>query len=355
MEIHQLLPKLGYGDAITNCALKLREWLREWGHESEIFAEEAHPRVQRHRRPPDALRPGPRAVTIYHHGIWSEAVWNRFRSLSGRRAMIYHNVTPPHFFAPYGGGAYDLTRRARELLPELRDVVHFPMADSEFNRAELVDFGFRDVRLLPVPVDFRAFDEATPDARILDELRDGARNLLFVGRIVPNKRVEDVVRVFASYHLFIEPASRLVLVGSGEEIPEYLEQVRAVAAELGVPRSVVFTGRVDFSELAALYRVAHLFVCMSEHEGFCVPLLEAMHHDVPVLARAEGAVPETLGGAGVLVRERNFPVIAEVANVLLTDDDLRARVQSGQRTRLRHFAPERAAERLRHRVREWAA
>jgi glycosyltransferase involved in cell wall biosynthesis len=355
MEIHQLVPTLGYGDAIGNSVLTLQRWLRSWGHESEIFAEEAHPRVKDLCQAPERLRAGPRTVTIYHHGIWSEPIWDRFRRLSGIRAMVYHNVTPAHFFAPYGGPVYDLTKKGRDLLRDLRDVVHVPLADSGFNRDELVEAGFCNVRVLPVPVDFHAFDAEAPDERVVQEFGDGARNLLFVGRLVPNKRHEDVVRVFASYHRYIDPASRLILAGSTSGMEQYVAHVRTVASALGVLGHVVFTGQVSLSELVALYRAAHLFVCMSEHEGFCVPLLEAMHHDVPVIARAEGAVPETLGDAGVLVRERNFPVIAEAAHLLVTDEDLRESVLRRQRERLRHFATERAADRFRECVDEWAA
>lgn len=347
MEIHQLLASLEYGDAVASQALAIQERLRAWGHQSDIFAPNRHPLATQPIRPLDEMPTSDDAVTIYHHAFWSDEIHERLGSLSGRIAMVYHNVTPEHYFAPYSAELRESATRARDALGPLRSMVAAPLTVSEFNRDELNEAGYRDVGLLPLPLDLAAFESMTPATDVLARYDDGVTNFLFVGRLAPNKRQEDVIRVFAWYHRYIDSASRLLLVGAAPELSEYREDLEAVARSLVVEDQVVFAGKVSFPELVAYYRVADLFLCMSEHEGFCAPLVEAMFHELPVIARAEGAVPETLGESGVLVRGRNVPKIAEAARLLLSDRQLRSNVVARQRGRLETFTPERFEDALR--------
>lgn len=351
MEIHQLLASLEYGDAVAGQALAIQRQLRAWGHESDIFAPRRHPLATETIRPLEELSTAEDVVTIYHHAFWSEQIHERLGGLRGRVAMIYHNVTPEHYFAPYDDGLRASAARARDALGTLRELVQWPLTVSEFNRTELQELGFRDVELLPLPLDVAAFSEATPSTDVYARYDDGWKNFLFVGRLAPNKRQEDVIRIFAWYHRHVDTASRLLLVGAAPEFEAYRQDLVAVAGAEGVEEHVVFAGKVSFDDLAAYYRVADVFVCMSEHEGFCAPLVEAMAHDLPVIARAEGAVPETLGDAGVLVRGRNVPKIAEVAAFLFRDAELRADVIARQRARLAAFGPERFSDALERFVR----
>jgi len=172
--------------------------------------------------------------------------------------------------------------------------------------------------------------------------RDGWTTVLHVGRFAPNKRIEDLVRAFHVYRR-INPKSRLLLVGTDAGLENYSAAVRALAERLGTP-DVHFLGHIDFRQLCACYRLADLYVAMSEHEGFCVPLLEAMHFGVPIVAFAAGAVPETLGGAGLLFREKRFEEVAELMHLAVSDPALRAGLVAAGRGRLEHFAP-RAIER----------
>lgn len=339
MRIHQLLASLEFGDAVASQALAIQRRLRAWGHESDIFAAARHPRSTEPTRGLDELPDADDAVTIYHHAFWSEEMHEKLHGLRGRLAMVYHNVTPEHWFAPYSSELRDSAARARAALEVLRDWVHFPLTVSEFNRVELGRAGFRDVGILPLPLDLAAFSRVEPDAETMSRFADGWTNLLFVGRLAPNKRQEDVIRIFAWYHRFVDRASRLLLVGAAPEIDAYRQDLVWVAESLRVADHVVFAGKVSFEELAAFYRVADVFVCMSEHEGFCAPLIEAMAHDLPVVARAEGAVRETLGDAGVLVRERDVPAAAEALRLVLSDGDLHAAVLERQRRRLEVYGP----------------
>ncbi len=340
MQIHQLLASLEYGDAVANQALAIQRQLRAWGHDSDLFAPRRHPQATAPLRALDELSSSTDAVTIYHHAFWSEQIEARLRNLPGRLALVYHNVTPASYFAPYREELAASSVRARAALASLKELVDLPLTVSDYNRAELVASGFRDVELLPLPIDLDAFRNVAPDPAVLRRFSDGRKNFLFVGRLSPNKRQEDVIRIFAWYHRFVDPVSRLLLVGAAPEIDDYRKDLIDVAASLGVATHVVFAGKVSFSELAAYYRVADVFLCMSEHEGFCVPLLEAMLHDLPVVARAAGATAQTLGGAGVLLHGRNVPRGAEAVRRLLDDDALRARVLARQRQRIESFGPQ---------------
>lgn len=346
MEIHQLLASLEYGDAVSGQALAIQNQLRAWGHESRIYAPRRHPLATEPIHELDAMPDSSSAVTIYHHAFWSEQIHERLGSLGGRIAMLYHNVTPEHFFAPYSEELGASAARARGALVTLREIVKWPLTVSDFNRAELRDLGFDDVQILPLPLDLSSFRAATPSPEVCARFEDGWTNFLFVGRLAPNKRQEDVIRVFAWYHRHVDAASRLFLVGAAPEFDAYRKDLTEVARVEGVSEHVVFAGKVSFEELAAYYRVADLFVCMSEHEGFCAPLIEAMSHDLPVIARAEGAIPETLGDAGILVRGRNIPKIAEAAALLVRDAEIRRDVVARQRVRLEAFGPEVFSEAL---------
>ena len=188
-----------------------------------------------------------------------------------------------------------------EQMKALAGVAPVVMADSRFNAAELEAAGYGPVRVLPLLLDFDRI-AAAPDAALLRRLDDGKANVLFVGRCVPNKRIEDLLHAFHYFQSFMAPESRLILVGSLAGFERYHAYLRSIACRLGL-QDVLFTGAVPQAELNAYYAAAAVFLCMSEHEGFCIPLLESLAHDVPVVAFAAAAVPETLDGAGILFRE----------------------------------------------------
>ena len=339
MEIHQLLPNLSYGDAISNQAIALKRLLHSWGHTSEIFTQYIHPKVANECQHFSRYKPSAETITIYHHSIGSE-VSRVFTRAAGKRMMIYHNITPAHFFAPYAPKTYKLTKQGRESLGEYRDCVDMVLGDSAYNCEELSELGYRNPRVFPILVDFTDFQTTTPSAVTMGRFDDGWTNLLFVGRIAPNKCQEDVIRTFAHYNRFIDRKSRLFLVGNHSDMDAYLMTLKEVARSCGVEDQVFFTGHTTFPELVAYYRLADAFLCMSEHEGFCVPLLEAMFHDVPILAYNTTGVPYTLGDAGVLLTRKDTAVAAEMLHLLIADAPLRQRVIQKQRERLADFGAE---------------
>ncbi len=338
LRIHQLLASLEFGDAVAREALAIQRQLRAWGHASEIFVGQRHPRATEATRVLEDLAAESESAVLYHHAFWSERIDRCLREYPGPIGMVYHNITPAHFFAPYNEELQDSALRARAALEPLRTRVVASATASDFNRRELEALGFSGVGILPFPLELEDFLGTEPDPGVLSRYSDGQSNFLFVGRLAPNKRQEDVIRVFGWYHRFVNAASRLLLVGAAPEIDAYREDLLRVAQSVGVADAVVFAGKVTFAELVAYYRVADLFLCMSEHEGFCAPLIEAMAFDVPVLARDCGAVGETLGDAGILLPGGGVPPAAEAAALLLSDASVRRAVLQRQRMRLATFS-----------------
>ncbi len=343
--VHQLVPNLVVGDAISQQVLALRDMLRTLGFASEIFVEHVHASLASEARASSELRTLDRdAVLIYHFSIASTAT-DKYRQLSNRRVLVYHNITPPEFFRGVNEKVAGFCAHGREELAALRPTAAIALADSEFNRQELLTLGYLRTAILPIVLDTRRFDQS-PIARLERSYRDGHTNFLHVGRLVPNKRLEDVIKVFWFYRRKIDADSRLFIVGIDTDTELYSFALRSLVGDLVLP-GVVFTGGVSPRELAQYYRLAHVYLCMSEHEGFCAPLVEAMHFGVPVVAYAAGAVPETVADGGILVREKRFAEIAEVVGMVREDDALRGRIVERGRKRAAAFTATAMLPRLR--------
>ncbi|MBN2370194.1 MAG: glycosyltransferase family 4 protein [Vicinamibacteria bacterium] len=328
--VHQLLAALSYGDAISDEALTIRGHLREAGLASDIFAEGVHPRMSGEARPlweyPGRSSAG--TVCLFHFSIGSAAGPMIFHA-PDRLVIIYHNITPAHWFLGFHPHLAGLCHNGRRELDAFAGRAELALGDSEFNRRELDAAGFRRTGVLPIVLDVQRYRQ--PPAPLIRRFyRDGRRNVLFVGRIIPNKRIDDLIRVFAVYQRYIEPRSRLLLVGDHRGHERYFDRLREMAQALRLDE-IVFTGHVDQSDLLAYYSVADAFLCLSEHEGYCVPLVEAMLLDVPVIAYDAGAVAETLRGGGVLLREKRPETVAELLHRLIDDAALRSAVLATQR------------------------
>ena len=328
--VHQLLAALSYGDAIGNEALAIQAHLRRAGFDSEIYAEKVHPRMARLARPlwryPEVS--SPRTVCLFHFSIGS-AAGPLIHGLPDRLGLIYHNITPARWFVGFHHHLARLCHDGRRELRAFASRAELALGDSEFNRRELVDAGFRRTGVLPIVLDLDSYTRrASPVIRRL--YGDGRTNVLFVGRIIPNKKIDDLIRVFAVYQRHLDPRSRLLLVGDYRGHERYFDRLQQWVRSLRLG-DVVFTGQVDDDELLAYYSVAGAFLCLSEHEGYCVPLVEAMQLDVPVLAYDAGAVAETLNGGGLLLKEKRPEFVAELLREVLTNRGLREAVLSTQR------------------------
>jgi glycosyltransferase involved in cell wall biosynthesis len=329
--IHQLLPDIVYGDAISNQARAIRDHLRRHGYESEIFVKRRGPRMTDEARLFDEARPAPTDALIYHHSIGSELTAFAIAH-EGPKCLVYHNVTPAEFYAPYRPGFAWMLEMGRAHLARLAPHFAVAVGDSAFNAAELAACGFRAPGVLPIIIDPDKWNIA-PDAELSARLQDGRRNILFVGRVAPNKRQERLVEAFAHYRA-LEPHARLVIAGEGRASDPFFNRVQATITRLELAPHVEVTGQIADAALLAYYRTAHLYWSFSEHEGFGAPLVEAMWFDVPVLALSVTAVPETMDAAGVLFSHtEELTTVATRAHALTHDADTRRTVIAAQRTR----------------------
>jgi glycosyltransferase involved in cell wall biosynthesis len=285
-------------------------------------------------------------VTIFHYALPSP-MSDALTRLPGRRVLYYHNVTPAHFFAPYDPGLFRLATLARRELASLAGKVDLALGVSEYNRRELEAFGFAPTGVLTLPIDLSRLTHASPRPALDRLLDDEFVNFLFVGRIAPNKRIEDHIRLAEHYKRYVDAFYRFIFVGRYDAVPRYYATIRAMMTDYQLLQErFVFTGPVPDAELATYYRHAAVYISLSEHEGFCAPLLEAMATDVPVLAYSAAAVPETLGGAGVQFAPKDLEQAAELMGALAFDDRLRSDVIAGQRRRLQDFGDARVLREL---------
>jgi glycosyltransferase involved in cell wall biosynthesis len=343
--VHQLVPNFDLGDAIGNHVRALRGLLRGWGYASDVYAQYVHAALAADARFYTRYREvsRPEQVLLFHFSIGSE-VTSFFAGLPDRKVVVYHNITPAEYFVGVNARVADRCRRGRWELQRLAPVTDLALGVSEFNRRELEAAGFRRTGVLPILLDWGTY--AHPPVRALQERYGRGTHLLYVGRVAPNKRIEDLVKTYYFYRR-LDPQSRLLVVGSAVDTEGYLAGCQKLAAELGILDGIVFTGAVPQADLCTYYRLAAAYLSMSEHEGFCVPLLEAMHFGVPIVAYAAAGVPGTLGEAGLLVGEKDFPALAELIHRVVTEPVLREAVIAGQRARLRAFDAELIGARLR--------
>jgi glycosyltransferase involved in cell wall biosynthesis len=327
--IHQVLATLGYGDAIGNEVLGIQRVLRAAGYESEIFVQTADPRLEDltldYRDLVEASHPD--NILFHHFSIGSRASRVAY-ALPERMALVYHNITPPEYFVDIHKELVQLCFRGRRELALYRDRCDLALGDSEYNRQELAALGFPVTGVLPV---VPGFSHLRGPANYLHagQFDDGWVNVLFVGRVIPNKKFEDVIRSFQAYKKWFNPRSRLLLVGAQSGFERYLTLLHQFVADCGVS-DVHFTGHVSNEELTAYYELADVFLCASEHEGFCVPLIEAFHMGVPVLAYAATAVPATMDGAGILYSDKHPVAVAALVNAVVEDRAMRERIIDGQ-------------------------
>jgi len=344
-KVYQLLPDLVYGDAISNYAISTRNYLREVGYESEIIVLRAYDkRVNKEAKAFEPNLIGKDTAILYHHSIGSDLT-SFVIDHSGPKCLIYHNITPSGFYKPYRPDFAGLLEQGRSELEKLAPIFPVSAGDSAYNASELERWGFDNPRVLPIAVSPDQWDNP-PDSGIMRRFQDGTKNLLFIGRVVPNKRIEHLISGF-SHYVEMDPNSRLIIVG--EIVPDdpYATILKEIVEEYGLMNHVIFTGKVSHTELHAYFRTAHLFWSMSEHEGFCIPLVEAMWFDVPVLAYRSSAVPETLGDAGIMFKRKDDLIsVAALARLIVRDGDLRGKVIRAQRKRRVDFLPEKVWPKL---------
>lgn len=336
--IHQFVAGFSRGDAISNEAMLMRGIFRSWGFESELFSEKSRilSELQKEiRNLSDApALTAPDDIAILHLSIGS-VVNTAFAALSCKKALIYHNITPPELLKGLQPQSERNAEKGLQQLRQLAGAASVNLAVSRFNADELERHGYQKVRVLPLLLDLDSTGQAI-DRKLLKKYRDGLTNVLFVGRCAPNKRIEDVLAAFYYYQHYVNPQSRLIHAGSFHGAESYHAFLLTLAHEHGL-KNTEMPGALPQPALNACYEAADLFLCMSEHEGFCIPLLEAMARGVPVMAYDAGAVAETLDGAGILFREKRYDLIAEMMGRLTADQPFRHAVLKGQQQRIERY------------------
>jgi len=325
---HQLLPSLEDGDAIGSYARLLQAALRADGREAEIFVFRKRPGQRDCRSFRKHQNSRKEDILIFHTSIGSPLA-PYFAATPGRKVLVHHNITPARFFAGHKPEDAWLAILARKQLRDLAGIVEAAVADSAYNAKELVELGYPVPSVIPLPLSPERSGEASAEPR--------KNTILFVGRVAPNKRQDELVRVLAAYREIFDPSARLVLVGDTENFPTYAARIRGLIAAHGLEKAVELTGKIPDEDLRARYAEAAVFVCLSLHEGFGVPLIEASAAGVPVLARDAGAAADTLGEAGVIFAQEDPVRIASLIHLLARDTELRRRVLAAQARRVAYF------------------
>jgi len=346
MQVHQFHTQVNHGDAIGNQMWSLQHLLRKMGYRSEVFCEQL----------PLDLRSRVRAIAEYESysspqnlllvhfsRACSPDTLTWLRRIPDRKVLVYHNITPYTFFRGVNPLYAEAARMGREQLTILRALTEAGWGDSAFDCQELAERGWRRLGVLPIVFEPRRY-AVRPDRKVLQGWHEGF-SVLSVGRLAPNKRLQDLLLVFYYLKRFVRPDARLVLVGSGLGMERYVAFLQAVVSKLEL-QDVVFAGHISVSQLVAYYQCASVYLSMSVHEGFGVPLLESAHFGVPVVAYKTAAVADTLGGSGALITTRDYPAVAELLGLLAEDQELCGRLIARQRERVADFLPGRVAERL---------
>jgi glycosyltransferase involved in cell wall biosynthesis len=333
--IHQFHAGSAYGDGITNGMLFTQRVLRQAGYESDIFCVNVDPPLAGKLRSFREFVDGPEQLLFVHYSIghdqhhWIDAV-------CAPKLLIYHNITPAHLF-PAGSGLRLHVERGRDQLRRWAKTQPFigAIADSSFNAEELVALGFAPIATIPLLVDLEHIQKHPWNRKLGSELAD-ARNLLFLGQWSEHKGQLDLVRMMEPLRRLCKEPIRLIL-GGGVASRSYFDKVKFEIANRHLESNVCVFEKLPDEDVFAFYRAVDLYVSLSHHEGFGMPLVEAMSFDVPVVAFATGAIPSTLGRGGLLVQTRDPDYLGAAASIVLQEPWLRQQIVDAQRKELARF------------------
>lgn len=337
MRIVQILPVFAYGDAIGNDTVALCEMIKDCGFKTAIYAEVIDSRIFiKEAKDISKYSCDEDDIILYHLSTGSELNY-RIARYPCKKVVIYHNITPPVFFERYSVQAAKSCEDGLKAAKYLADKVDYALADSEFNRQDLLRMGYQcPVKVLPISIKFDDYRKK-PNWKLIRKYKDPEyTNIIFTGRVAPNKKHEDLIKSFYYYKNYWNHKSRLFLVGGYAQTDPYYRKLRGYVEELEL-QDVFFTGHIKFDELLAYYKIADIFLCLSEHEGFCVPLVEAMYFDVPIIAYDNCAVGDTLGGSGILTKTRDPEIVAGLLNRVAEDKELAEQMIYGQKEALHRF------------------
>lgn len=337
--IAQLISTLSYGDAMGNDALMLKRIMQDRGLDTEIFASNIAPNMMNEALSINEL-PNLREtdILIYQFGISDRKMLEKIKKTRCKKILYYQNITPETFFKNYSISSWENCLLAREELLEMKNIFDYCWSASLYSQKELLDIGYKcPLAVLPILIDYNDYNQHLGEDVLKKYANDDWINIIFVGRIAPNKKQEDIIRIFAYYKKYINSKSRLILIGNYLGMERYYYALKEYVKLLNI-KDVIFSGRISFNDILAYYNIADIFLCMTEHEGFCVPLIEAMYFDVPIVAFESTAVTETLGGAGVSVNTKDEAEVAAIIDYILSHPDIKNKVIKSQQKRLDNFS-----------------
>ncbi|HEV8064707.1 MAG TPA: glycosyltransferase [Acidimicrobiales bacterium] len=348
-----MIPSIVERDAVSSHTVEAQRVLRSMGYVSEIFACTWGPEMEGRVRPiADIPREGGGGQWICYQGSIGSPAAQVVADHPAPKMVDYHNITPTEYVERWMPALGEEVRLGRRQLAELAPLVDFAVADSAFNCTELDAWGYRTTRVSALMMDLSAF-ECPPDrglaAAIAGAKNEGGADWLFVGQMLPHKAHQDVVKAFDCYLKLYDPKARLHLIGR-PSCGEYALALRRFVERLGIGASVNLAGSVSAAELSAYYRAADVLVCCSDHEGFCAPLLEAMHHGIPVVAYGAAAVGETVLDAGIVLPTKEPVRVATAAREVLSDRELRETLIDRGRRRSAAFTLEAARQAFRENI-----
>jgi len=335
VKLDQILPVLDPHDATSAHSLRIDEALRDASFETEIVVEQVHPSLADRATLLADWRPRPDSIRLYQMAIGSR-IADRLMAEPQPIILDYHNFTPARFFEVWEPHLVGAVNWGRTQLAAMAPRSILGLADSGFNAAELADAGCAHTAVSPILLDLDETPE--PDPKTVEQLRNQTTGTrwLFVGRLAPNKAQHDIIKALAIHRRHINPDTHLTLIGNTSS-PHYETALKRLTHHLDCDNHVTFTKGIDNQTLAAHYQAADLFICLSDHEGFCVPLLEAMHHQTPIIAYNSTAIPETLGNAGLLLTDKRPLTVATTAHHLHTNPHLKQQLQTNAKQQLHKY------------------
>lgn len=340
MKIFQITEALTIGDAVSNDVIQIDLYLKKKQlcggifvcNEQNISSKYLHNIAERISDLPQICEDD---IILFHHSIANNFCY-KLRHIDCYKVLVYHNITPPFYFNGYSEGLAEATKRGLDQLVEISDVFDSCIADSEFNKKDLIKAGYKcPIYVCPVLVPFDDYKQL-PNQKIINKYKDDYVNILFVGRVCPHKKIEDVIHIFALYKKYYNNKSRLFVVGNNG-IDKYSDKLLEYIKNINV-KDVHITGSVPFADILGYYNVADIFLCMSEHEGFCVPLVEAMFFGIPIVTLNKSAIIYTMGSSGVVLSNQDYLLASGWINIIQKDQQLRDSIIKGQNDRLSFFS-----------------
>ena len=337
MRIVQMVDALDYGDGVSNDIINLHLLMDNMKVDNTVYSRWMNERVAHYTHDINTYSPKEDDYILYHYSGKS-TILEQVLDYNLPVILRYHNITPPKYLVQDNP---ELADRCREGIEQIKSNVRFfdfYCGDSEFNNRDLIAYGADADRayVLPVAMNLSKLHETATDKKIIQEMKKHP-NIIFVGRIAPNKCIEDVLDVFDNFHKYYNDKAFLYLVGNMQQTGTYTKYIQDKINKLTSKEHIIMTGKVDDSQLSSYYSGADVFLCMSEHEGFCIPLLEAMEFNIPVIAYDAGAVAGTMGESGILVKNKVVPIVAGLLNELTINPFLRSRVVQEQQKHLQEF------------------